>query len=460
MSSIVSGIAAPSNLPLDHVNFDLYGATPNQHVFLPKTMYDQMRAGDFSGMIDAEQKQNEDMQPIFDSISEATDNGQPAFNVVTDPQGRQYNLQSTDQGALWILVEQSHAKRDVPAEDQENQTTIINPTVTIGTYSKNAEVSYFSVSSIPGDFEQITALALGAVIGSTMAKWITMPVIERAALEAGLVSAKQKWKDSVKTLNKNPHAEWLEKAEDDAWEELSAVRAKLLPLEDGGAMDAVIGRLAIYPGLVSGVASFSLATAAFIVFDLVWNNFISQDYYLETKVFNFDDKRSWNVSDWYHDNGIVAGSTLWYPTVLPPPVKAMPNPFGGPPIPAEYVSATTVSYLYQNSFTVFDGLGAVMRVATENDPSIGFGMGYDIQRFEDNLIGLSAGPPTDLKVWYHDGSNWAEKGSLNRTIELLDTPEHLNITGVTDALSGAKDNTYRYYVSIGEAKGYVPTPSA
>ena len=263
------------------------------------------------------------MEPIMARIYEATQNQKEAFNVVTDAQGREYNLMSTENGALWINVQEDQAKKAEIAKDQKtDQPVIVRPTITVGTFSKNGNMSYFSISNFDHVVHDVSSIALGALIGKAVAKWIYLPLKDRAALQAERAAAGKLLKEARSKLEAakrsgSKEAEQLAQAEyDAALTRALKVAEQILPR--GGALDGLISRLAKFPKIVAGIGSFIIATVAIIVFDWIWNNFLVQDYYIESRVYNFDEKRSWEIQDWYHDNGIVAGGEQWQSCTLPP----------------------------------------------------------------------------------------------------------------------------------------------
>ncbi|KAK1979272.1 hypothetical protein LZ30DRAFT_783576 [Colletotrichum cereale] len=151
-----------------------------------------------------------------------------------------------------------------------------------------------------------------------------------------------------------------------------------------------------WPKLTGGVVGIAVTIGVQVFLDFIWGK-INKDFFLSVEIYNFD-KKAWKVNDWHHDNGIIAGGGDFEAQSLAAVTTADQFPWGQPV--QGWPLATGVTYAFQNSYTVLDGVGIALRAVSEEETGVGFALGYIIKSLADNRLALQPGVPSSIGQCY------------------------------------------------------------
>jgi hypothetical protein len=195
-----------------------------------------------------------------------------------------------------------------------------------------------------------------------------------------------------------------------------------------------------------GLIVAGLLGIALILGCIALSSIIFRQYFLIVNVYNFSPDHTWSTVQHYEDNGEISDGK-WQDATLPlylPKGPAIVPPEFKPVKPLKGV-VSFFNVNFQNINTIFSGLGEAIVLGRE-DLQAAVAVKYVIHRMTNNAMGMDGikgdGKDYDLANFYNDGTWVSEKSSST-------TAGGVTVSGYTPLLSGAKDFTYTFEVSIG-----------
>ena len=254
-----------------------------------------------------------DFGPVQSNIH---DHGEQAFNRFTDVNGRQLYICGNKNAAIWSHVkEDEEAKKAASPETKEH--TAFNATVEVGAMSKNGGVTVVSTSWLLDHIDDITIAALATGIASVVGYKIASALarnaaeaVDIAANIAAVGAARASAYEALEIAHQTGNPVQINAA----IAQLKHARAQvdeiwLTDLPKGTIFGDIISVATKYPKIATFMGSTIVAIVSTIAMEYIWN-LINKDYFIKVQVYNYD-KFDWKIDEWYHDNGIIAGGSVW-----------------------------------------------------------------------------------------------------------------------------------------------------
>lgn len=264
------------------------GVSQPSQSYLTADLKAKILAGDFKALAAARKNNQLDLQANLTSMNESTDPESQGFVTVTNTSnGQKYRICASDSGWVWSYTT---SLTQTTADDGKTTTQCV---VQTGSYSKTGQIlglSYQTLTNMPTDLTAIGASVMTSLIIGNMVKNMVMGAVYEAAMTA-------------------------------------AVNAAAVGAVEGGFMigetAALVGAY-IISGLAAGIAGAIIAVIIFYLAD-----FIHRSYGLTVQIYNWDTTVTWNVTNWYADNAVVAqgeaGSGPWKAVSLLPVQSKLPK---------------------------------------------------------------------------------------------------------------------------------------
>ena len=263
-----------------HMIGDSGVAQPSQS-YLTADLKAKILQGDFAALAAARKNNQLDLQPNLTSMNQSKDPTSAGFVTVTNQSnGQKYRICASNSGWVWSYT----TSMTQSVADDGNTTT--QCVVQTGSYSKTGQIlglSYQTLTNMPTDLTVIGASVMVSLVVGNMVKQMVLGAIYQAAMTAAVDAAAS-----------------------------GAVAGGFMI----GETAALVGAY-IISGLAAGVAGAIIAVIIFYLAD-----FLHRSYGLTVQIYNWDTTVTWNVTDWYADNAVVAqgnaGSGPWKAVSLLP----------------------------------------------------------------------------------------------------------------------------------------------
>ncbi|KAH8101383.1 hypothetical protein BXZ70DRAFT_932793 [Cristinia sonorae] len=391
------------------------GGPISQGVWVPKNIKDAYFAGDYA-TITAAQKQNDaDLAPILHSLRDYDDGDEnappPWVEIIDKSTETPYQIIGSDNAWFWVrTLQASSLITDGPDSSQ--------PTVEIGSYTKNSNFLGISVSIVTNAFIGVplgyVSFLVARAVGTVIKQRLTGVFLRNNLIQA---------------------------IENNVAGGVARQRAMRLGYHI---------ELKVWQRCVRGITTFLSETIiGFAVFWLLEKliDLIYRYYAISITIHNWDPNHAWKIVEWYSDQAQVGEGGEWKAYTLPSTGKIFELPDGTKTLITGGCLSKHVVYHFENTVKVLTGLGVGFKVLSESDPNKGFMFKYVCPRGPKNKLGIRGSLGDGNLKGYYDDNSWADEGTTKEesTVDDLDLPVRIT----TKSLEGEESHIYTVDVHIG-----------